>query len=200
MVHNKWLSLSDCGRNNPKPDVAVNSLSTIIGINSEKAETHSNPYKWKEIYTKISKTRKGCGGWPECPATPVSGLSFYLALTSLQNAFSWLDLPSCELWIQLYMNSPRTCSWSLDQVISCPKYIRVFWGECKINRSQVFPPTVDWCVESLEVDIAQSSWDPAVLGNPVITIFKHTNSWVLTSCDYSFRNIDRDPWCLILCG
>ena len=45
---NKWLSLSDCGKKNPKPDVAINSLvsmCSIIGVNSKKAETHSNECK-----------------------------------------------------------------------------------------------------------------------------------------------------------
>lgn len=45
---NKWLSLSDCGKKNPKPDVAINSLismCSIIGVNGKKTETHSNECK-----------------------------------------------------------------------------------------------------------------------------------------------------------
>lgn len=45
---NKWLSLSECGKKNPKPDVVINSLismCSIIGVNSKKTETHSNECK-----------------------------------------------------------------------------------------------------------------------------------------------------------
>lgn len=58
-----------------KPDVAINSLikhvdkHETLGVNSGKAETQSNEFRCEDFYSEIPKTRKGCGGWPEHPAT-----------------------------------------------------------------------------------------------------------------------------------
>lgn len=116
------------------------------------------------------------------------GLWLHLALTSPPNAFSWLGLAQCELWIQLYTSAPWKCSGLSDRAIS------VFWGDLKTNRSGVLPNPGLACWESRSLYCTELLDDPAVFESPVT---QYLNILIPDSCPgmstVRFKNRDRDP-------